>query len=95
MAATLKQTTLEFQMVYDPTDTDLVAIEAAYEARTVLDFAAADDDITTDGTRYLRFDGQVFNFTQTESLEEAVMVSVTIKPTFSANAPAVVIVGAS
>ena len=96
IAQTLRSTTLEFQMVYDPTDADLIAIESAYEDGTVIEFAAADGDIATGGTRYFRFEGQVFTFTQTEALEEAVMVDVTLKPTWAVNAaPTTTTVGGS
>jgi len=46
-----------------------------------------DGDIATAGSQGLRATCMVTNFSRNEPLEEAVTVSVTVKPTYSVNPP--------
>lgn len=85
---TLKDLSLEFDMVYDTEDDNVVALEDAFFDGDAIEFAVMDGDITVPGTRGVRATMEVFNFSQTENLEEAIMVSVSIKPTYATNAPA-------
>ncbi|MCS6921027.1 MAG: phage tail protein [Elioraea sp.] len=85
--ATLKDGSIEFDMVWDTEDDDFSAIRDAFLNHTALEFAVMDGDIATAGSQGLRATCAVTNFSRNEALEEAITVSVTVKPTFSANPP--------
>lgn len=85
--ATLKDGSIEFEMVWDTEDDDFGAIRDAFLNHTALEFAVMDGDIATAGSQGLRAACAVTNFSRNEALEEAITVSVTVKPTFSANPP--------
>lgn len=74
--ATLKEASIEFEMVYDPADADFNAIQAAFFSDTPLAFC-----ITDGVSNGLNCDCMVTKFDIDQSLEEAVTVSVAIKPT--------------
>ena len=86
-AATLKDWSVEFEMVWDTADAGFTAIQEAYFDNTSIEFAVMDGDIATSGTQGLRATMAVTNFSRNEPLEEAITVSVTIKPTYADNAP--------
>ena len=86
-AATMKDGSVEFEMVWDTADAGFTAIQEAYFDNTSLEFAVMDGDIATSGTQGLRATMAVTNFSRNEPLEEAITVSVTIKPTYADNAP--------
>lgn len=85
--ATLKEGSIEFEMVWDSDDDSFNAFQQAYFNNTPIEVAAMDSDITQSGSTGLHADFSVTNFSRNEPLEEAVTASVTIKPTYSANAP--------
>lgn len=85
--ATLKDGSVEFDMVWDTADDDFSAIRDAFLNHTALEFAVMDGDIATAGTQGLRATCAVTSFSRNEALEEAITVSVTVKPTYSANPP--------
>src|SRR5687767_3650409 len=87
IVATLKDASVEFELVWDTTDDDFIAIRDSYLNNTVLELAIMDGDITTSGSQGLRASFMVTNFSRGEPLEEAMLVSVTVKPTLAANAP--------
>ena len=70
-------------MVWDTTDAGFTAIKDAYFNNTTIDVAVMDGDITTPGNQGLRAVMEVTNFSRTEPLEEAITVSVTIKPGYT------------
>ena len=84
---TLKDLTIEFEMVWDTEDEGFAAIQGAYFAGTAIEVAVMDGDIETAGSQGLRASMAVINFSRSEPLEEAISVSVTLKPTYAANAP--------
>ena len=84
---TLKDASIEFQMVWDTVDAGFDAIRQAFFNNTPLEFAVMDGDITDPESEGLRATFDVFNFTRNEALEEAIMVDVSIKPTYAENAP--------
>ena len=86
-AATLKDGSVEFEMVWDTADAGFTAVQEAYFDNTSIEFAIMDGDIATSGTQGLRATMAVTNFSRNEPLEEAITVSVTIKPTYADNAP--------
>jgi hypothetical protein len=85
--ATLKDASVEFDMVWDTADDDFAAIRDAFLNHTAIEVAVMDGDIATAGSQGLRATCMVTNFSRNEALEEAITVSVTVKPTFSTNAP--------
>ncbi len=85
--ATLKDASVEFEMVWDTADDDFASIRDAFLNRGAVEFAVMDGDIATPGSQGLRATCMVTTFSRNEPLEEAVTVSVTIKPTFAANPP--------
>ena len=85
--ATLKDGSIEFEMVWDSADDDFTAIRDAFLNKTPLEMAVMDGDVLTAGSQGLRASFMVTGFSRNEPLEEAISVSVTAKPTYSANPP--------
>ncbi len=90
--ATLKDGSIEFEMVWDSADDDFGAIRDAFLNRGAIEFAVLDGDITAAGSQGLRATCMVTSFSRNEALEEAITVSVTVKPTFSLNPPTWIVV---
>jgi hypothetical protein len=84
---TLKDASIEFQMVWDTVDAGFDAIRQAFFDNAPIEFAVMDGDITDPDSEGLRATFDIFNFTRNEALEEAIMVDVSIKPTYADNAP--------
>lgn len=85
--ATLKDGSIEFEMVWDTSDAAFTAIRTAFFNGTAIGFAILDGDITETGTQGLKAAMVITNFSRNEPLEEAITVSVTAKPTYSTNPP--------
>ncbi|GIW85731.1 MAG: hypothetical protein KatS3mg108_0055 [Isosphaeraceae bacterium] len=85
--ATLKDGSIEFEMVWDTADADFAAIRDTFLNRGAMEFAVMDGPMNVPGSQGLRATCMVTNFSRNESLEEAITVSVTVKPTFSVNPP--------
>jgi predicted secreted protein len=83
----LKDGSVEFEMVYDGTDAEFQALRDAFLNGTTVEVAVLDGDVTTTGTQGLRATMSVINFSRNEPLEEALTVSVTVKPAPAANPP--------
>ncbi len=79
-AATLKEATIEFEMLWKPSDAAFAAILAAWLAAGEIAIAAMDGAIDEAGNQGLASNCSVTSFTRNEPLEEAVTVSVTLKP---------------
>ena len=86
-AGTLKEGSIEFEMVWDTSDAGFTAIQTAYFNNTLIGLAAMDGAIATNGSQGLWADCMITDFSRDEPLEEAITVKVTAKPTYSANAP--------
>jgi hypothetical protein len=84
-AATLKEGSVEFQMVWDTDDLGFVAIKDAWFAAGPIALMFL-DDVAGSGSG-LDADFVITNFSRNEPLEEAVTVDVTAKPTYSTRAP--------
>ena len=84
---TLKDASIEFQMVWDTDDTGFAAIQAAYFDNTAIELAVMSGLITDPESEGLRATCDVFSFSRNEALEEAITVDVSVKPTYTANAP--------
>lgn len=85
--ATLKDGSIEFEMVWDTADAGFNAIRTAFFNRSAIGFAILDGDIADTGTQGLKAAMAITNFSRNEPLEEAITVSVTAKPTYSDNPP--------
>jgi len=84
---TLKEGSIEFEMVYDPADAGFTKILGSWLQRTVIAFAILDAAKEISGTMGLWADFKVISFSKSEALEEGQTVSVTIKPAYSTVAP--------
>jgi len=82
---TLKSGSVEFEMVWDPDDEGFAALSDAYFEGTAICLAILDGAKET-GTGLVA-DFAITKFSRKEPLEEAVSVSITAKPTYSATAP--------
>ena len=89
VVATLKDGSVEFQMVYDTSDPTFTAFHNAYflTANEVIGLFVADGVLATIGTQGLKGDFMVTNFSITQNLEEANKVDVTAQLTFSSFTP--------
>ena len=83
-AATLKEASLEFTVLYDTEDADFTAFQAAYFGNTPLALFVSDGQDTAHG---LDADFSITAFSVEQPLEEAISVSITAKPTASTRAP--------
>jgi len=87
---TLKEAEITFDMNWDPDDTDLQAFRDAYLNRSAIELAVLDGVIgnTPADAHGLRASFAVTKFSRAEPLTGQNTVSVALKPTFAANAPA-------
>ena len=79
-AGTLKDGGIEFEAIWKPGDAGFTALQTAWANGTEISMMALDGPYGTTGSQGLTGNFTVTNFSRTESLEEAVTVSVTIKP---------------
>jgi hypothetical protein len=86
--ATLKDASVEFEMIWDTEDEDFTAVRNAFLNNTPLELAILDGLVTVIGSQGLRASFMITSFTRNEPLEEAITVSVSAKPTYSTNPPA-------
>jgi len=89
-AGTLKEGTIEFEMIWDTKDAGFTAIKNAYFDNSIIGLAAMDGPITgadSNGSQGLWADCMVTDFSRDEPLEDALGVKVTAKPTYSTNPP--------
>jgi Phage tail tube protein len=87
---TLKDASIEFDLIWDTSDADFTAVKDAFFNGTTIEFAVMDGLITgagSTGSQGLRATCRINNFSRNEALEEAITVSVTAKPTYSTNPP--------
>ncbi len=81
---TLKEASVEFEMVWDTADAGFTAIKDAFFNNTEIGLQVLDG---TAGSG-LEADFSITNFSRSEQLEEALTVSVTAKVTYAGTAPA-------
>jgi TP901-1 family phage major tail protein len=79
-AATLKDGSIEFEALWKPGDGAFDALQSAWAAGDEIAIAAMDGAIATVGKQGLAGNFTVTNFSRNEPLEEAVTVSITLKP---------------
>jgi predicted secreted protein len=81
--ATLKEGSVEFEMVWDSDNAGFAALKNAYFNNVAIALAVLD----CENGEGLEADFSITNFSRSEPLEEAITVSVTAKPTYSTRAP--------
>ena len=81
--ATLRDASVEFEMVWDTVDPNFDSIRIAYLNNGTVEFSVMDGDITVSGSQGLRFLSIISTFTRTEPLEDALKVQVSAKPAFA------------
>ena len=86
-AGTLKEGSIEFEMVWDTADAGFTAIKNAWFNNTLIGLAAMDGPVATTGSQGLWADCAIIDFSRDEPLEDALTVKVTAKPTYSATPP--------
>ena len=84
---TLKEGTVEFEMVWDTEDEGFTAIQQAYFGDSTIEVAVMDGDITASGSQGLHATMGVTNFSRSEPLEEAQTCSISLKPAYAEHAP--------
>jgi hypothetical protein len=90
---TLKDASIEWEMVWDTADAGFEAMRSAFFGGTLLGLAVMDGPVAEAGSEGLWADCAILKFDRDEALEEAVKVSVTAKPTYSANPPQWKVIG--
>jgi predicted secreted protein len=85
--ATLKDGSIEFEMVWDTADTDFAAIRNAFISNSPIAFAVSMGNLGEGPAEGFSALFMITGFTRNEPLEEAITVSVTAKPTYSARPP--------
>lgn len=83
MVSTLNDAEVEFEMVYDTTDTAFTFLRAAWIAGTVFGVAVLDGASDTAGTEGIWMDAVVTGFEWSQELEEAGKVKITLTNTYS------------
>ena len=78
--ASLKDGSIEFDMIWDTADSDFTAIRDAWLNGTEFTFMALDGLEATTGSQGLASNFTVTGFSRSEPLAEAITVSVTLKP---------------
>ncbi len=85
--ATLKDASVEWEMVWSTGDADFTAIKAAFFANAPIGLAIMDGELGTNGSQGLQADFSITQFSRSEPLAEAITVKVQAKVTYSATAP--------
>lgn len=78
-APTLRECTLEFEMLWKPGDAGFEAIKTAYLSSDEIAFAALTEPHATVGSEGPVGNFSITNFSRSEALEEGIKVSVTAK----------------
>lgn len=78
-APTLRECTVEFEMLWKPGDAGFDAVKTAFLSSGTLALAVLTGEKATSGTEGPRGDFSITNFSRSEPLEEGVTVSVTAK----------------
>jgi len=86
-AVTLKDGSIDFEMVWDTADAEFTALKDAFFNDTTVEMAALDLLVATTGAQGLHADFNVGDFSRAEALEDALKVSVKLTPARTANTP--------
>lgn len=82
----LRDNGVEYDMVYNQSDSAFAAHQTAYLARTTIELLVLDGLQSTSGSQGLRVTTKVSKFTRKEDLGGVVMTEVSAKPAKNANA---------
>jgi len=85
--ATLKEGSVEFEMVWDSADVGFAAIKNAFFGNLAIGLSIMDGDLAAAGSQGLQADFSITQFSREEPLEEAILVKIQAKVTYSATAP--------
>ena len=85
--ATLKEGSVEWEMVWNTGDAGFTAIKTAFFTNAAIGLAIMDGDVTASGSQGLQADFSITQFSREEPLEEAIKVKIQAKVTYSATAP--------
>lgn len=97
----LREITIDFEMVWDTADEDFAALYTAYAAKTLVELAYADGAIGTLGTvasggtadvQAFRVSCKIVKWEKSLPLEGAATVSITAKPCYTTNDSALITV---
>jgi TP901-1 family phage major tail protein len=80
-APTLRECTVDFEMVWKPSDTGFAAMKTAFLAGTTVELAVLDGSKSVSGSQGPKGAFGVTKFTRTEPLGEAMTVSISAKMT--------------
>jgi hypothetical protein len=78
---------IEFEMVYDPSDVAMLALQTAFQTNVPIGMAWMDGPIATAGSKGLWADMAVLSFKREEPLDKEMVVKVKVSPTLTANPP--------
>lgn len=84
----LKDASLEITAIHDTSDAQYLAAIQAFVSGAAFDLVIADGPIATVGTRGYRASFEVMGLDRGDPLEDVKTATLTLKPTYSANAPA-------
>lgn len=84
---TMKDGSIELEMVWDTIDAEFTALQSAFFNNTTVEMVFLDGVITLTGSQGLRADFEVADFSRSESLTDALKAKVKLIPARSANAP--------
>jgi len=84
---TLKDGSIEFSMIWDTGDPGFAAIKDAWFNNTPIEMAVLDGPVDVPGSEGLRATFSVIKFGREENLEDAMMVPVSLKPSYAATPP--------
>ncbi len=84
---TLKDGSVDFESIWDPSDPFFGFLFAAFMNKTAIGLAIMDGDITVAGSEGLVGDFAVIKCTRDEKLEDAMKAQITVSLTYSATAP--------
>jgi len=78
---------IEFDLLWDPTDTDFAALNDAFFSRANVDCAVLDGAYNVAGSQGVRATFTVLKFTRNEPRDDVLTASVTMKPTYAEHPP--------
>lgn len=86
-AGTLKDASIELEVMHKPTDAAVIAFMDAFLAGTNIEMQIMDGDRTVQGNEGLHADMQVMSMSRAEPLEEGIVWSITVTPGISDDPP--------
>ena len=85
---TLRNASIEFDMLWDPSDAHLqFFLQAFLNSGTVIECAVLDGPITTNGSQGLRASFEVGRVTRNEPMGDVMTVNILLRPTNASNPP--------